>query len=71
MTVYYTGHVKHNPETREVALRTIFPEDAGEQFAARAWAISTTNRGTRPATTAMVEDWPDLYVQPAPVADGS
>ena len=40
-----TGHVKHNPETGEVALRTIFPTDQGPQLAAMAWLVATKNMG--------------------------
>jgi hypothetical protein len=58
---YRIGHVKRNSETGEVALRTIFPEDQGQQLAGMAWLISTKNIGARNASAADVADWDDLY----------
>jgi hypothetical protein len=59
-----TGHVKHNPTTNEVAIRTIFPEDSGAQLANMAWLIASTNVGARHANSSFIEgeDWIDLYV---------
>lgn len=65
---YQTGHVKHDAETNQVALRTIFPEDESPQLAAMAWLVATPNAGVRHAVTAEVADWDDLYTPPA--ADG-
>ena len=59
-----TGHVKHNPETGEVALRTIFPTDQGPQLAAMAWLVATKNIGARNASDADVADWETLYEPP-------
>jgi hypothetical protein len=61
---YETGHVKHNPETGEVALRTIFPTDQGPQLANMAWLVATKNIGARNASDADVADWDDLYEPP-------
>lgn len=61
---YVAGHVKHNAETNEVAIRTIFPEDAGGQMASMTWLICTTNMGARNAKTDEVVNWDDLYVPP-------
>jgi hypothetical protein len=58
---YQAGHIKHNPETGEVALRTIFPEDQGQQLANMAWLIGTKNIGARNASAADVADWDDLF----------
>lgn len=67
MNSYQKGHVKHNPATGEVALRTIFPEDPGIGIAAMPWLISTTTTGARSAKTEEVESWDDLFTpQPAP-----
>jgi hypothetical protein len=55
------GHVKRDPETGCVAIRTIFPEDQGPQLANMAWLVATPNQGARHATTAEVEGWDDLY----------
>lgn len=64
--VYLTGHVKRNPETGEVAIRTIFPEDQGPQLANMAWLVATQSSGARTLPSRDVVDWPDLYEQPAP-----
>lgn len=60
---YLAGHIKHNAETDEVALRTIFPEDQGPQMANMAWLIATKNTGARNAPSTEVEGWDDLYVK--------
>lgn len=61
-TVYLEGHVKRDPATNAVALRTIFPEDQGEQLAAMAWLVATPNTGARHSDTAGVASWDDVYV---------
>lgn len=55
---YLTGHVKRNPETQEIALRTGFPE---ESYPEMAWLIATLNMGARTAPTSVVDDWDDLF----------
>lgn len=67
-TVFYAGHIKHNPDTGEVALRTIFPEDQGPQMANMAWLVATKNVGARNARSEEVADaaWVDLYVAEPP-----
>ena len=62
MNQFIEGHAKRNPETGEVAVRTIFPEDQGPQLAGMAWLVATTNVGARSAKTAEVEGWEDVYV---------
>ena len=69
MAEYAKGHVKHNPTTDEVALRTIFPEDQGPQLANMAWLIATPNAGARNAPGTEVESWADLYTPPAPAPE--
>lgn len=59
---YAAGHLKHNAETNEVAIRTIFPEDAIPESA---WLVATTHRGTYLATSEKVSDWTDIYTPPA------
>ena len=61
MSVYGKGHVKHNPDVLEVAVRTMFPEE-NPQLAGMAWLVATTNVGARYARTDEVESWPDLFV---------
>ena len=62
---YHPGHVKRNPATNEVALRTGFSEDT-PQMAALAWCVATPAQGARTAATADVASWEDLYVAPPP-----
>ena len=57
---YTQGHVKRDPATGSVAIRTQF-DDTVEQLAAMAWLIATSNIGARNATTGQVESWDDLY----------
>lgn len=65
--MYRAGHVKHNPDAGEVALRTIFDDDAeNPQMARLAWLISNPTIGARNAYTSEVEAWPDLFVPPEP-----
>lgn len=65
--MYVTGHVKRDPATGTIAVRTIHDETM-PQLARRAWQIATTNVGGRGAFTAEVEDWDDIYI---PEGDGS
>ena len=58
---YQTGHVKRDPLTGWVAVRTIFPE-TDEQFRAAAWQVATPGVGARNASTVEVEGWDDLFV---------
>lgn len=62
---YFPGHVKRNPTTNEVALRTGFSEET-PQMAALAWCVATPAQGARTAATADVASWEDLYVAPPP-----
>lgn len=59
-TVYEAGHVKRDPATGNVALRTIFPED-DPMMASQAWLLATPNRGAVFLRTSDVTSWPDLY----------
>lgn len=67
MTVYQPGHLKHNPETLEVALRTSFPEN-DERLARMAWAIVGPRFGAKHASTDQVADWVDLFTPPEQLA---
>ena len=58
------GHVKRDPATGNVALRTIFPDD-DPGLSNMAWLVSTPNVGARHAKTSEVEDWEDLYIPEA------
>lgn len=63
--MYSAGHVKRNPETGAIAVRTVYDETQ-PQLARRAWQISTTNTGGRGVPTSDVEDWDDLFIPEAP-----
>lgn len=67
-TGYLPGHLKRNPETGEVAVRTVFDESQGGLMATMSWLIASTDSGARNAKTADVEAWPDLFI---PATDGS
>lgn len=64
-TTYLMGHVKFDPASGDVAVRTLFPEDQGQNLANMAWLVATHSSGARHATTAEVDGWDDMYV-PAP-----
>lgn len=66
MSDYLLGHVKRNPETGDIALRTIFPENSTRQPIPMAWLIATKSSGARNAPTEQVDDWDDLYTPPTP-----
>lgn len=66
---YYPGHVKRDPETGRIAIRTIF-SDTDPDIRERAWLGSTTYRGSFFANPEMVEGWDDLYVPDPPAEPG-
>lgn len=66
---YLAGHVKRNPDTGEVALRTTFAEEG--QFAFLAWLIATPTIGARNARSTEVEGWDDLHTPEPVVVAGS
>lgn len=55
---YAAGHLKHNPDTNEVAIRTVFPEDG---LPDSTWLVATTNRGAYMVGTSAVDGWDDLH----------
>jgi len=64
-----TGHVKRNPATNDVAVRSLFDEDDPDT-AGQAWLVTGPVRGARFATGAEVADWDDLYTPPEPDGGG-
>lgn len=58
--MYREGHIKHDPITNSVAIRTIFPEDQ-PAYADSAWIVTGTKKGASCAPTSVVESWNDLY----------
>jgi hypothetical protein len=61
--MFATGHIKRNPATGAVAIRTRFPDD--EAYGKRAWQIANVNVAPRSATTDEVAGWDDLFVPEA------
>lgn len=58
---YQQNHVKREPESGAVAIRTFFDE-SNPQLAGMAWLVVTSTTGARHCRTAEVADWEDLYV---------
>jgi hypothetical protein len=54
------GHVKHDPETHQIAIRTIHDHPSME------WSVSTAAAGARHANTSEVQDWDDLHIPGPP-----
>lgn len=54
------GHVKRDPVTGAVAIRTHFDE-SNPQLAPMAWLVATMNLGPRTCPSSEVADWDDLY----------
>ena len=57
---YTLGHVKRDPATNAVAVRTHFDE-SNPQLAPMAWLVATVNVGPRHAPTSEVDGWDDIY----------
>lgn len=69
MTEYRAGHVKHNADLDEVAIRTIFPLDQGPNMAGMAWLVASKAIGARNVKMEDidgVEGWEDVYEPPLP-----
>jgi hypothetical protein len=56
---YKTGHIKRDPSTGAVAIRTEFPEVGA--LAVHAWLVATTGSGAVTKITADIDGWDDLY----------
>lgn len=66
MATYEPNHVKRDPVSGCVAIRTIFDESI-PQLVGMAWLVATQGAGAYNAATNVVEGWDDLYV---PGVDG-
>lgn len=64
MSVYLQGHIRRNPGTGEVAIRTMFAEVEGSALANLAWIVSSATNGARHTKTSEVEEagWEDFWV---------
>lgn len=56
---YKTLHIKRDPDTGAVAIRTVFPEVG--HLAVHAWLVATPGSGAVTKVTADVDGWDDLY----------
>lgn len=65
MSDYLEGHIKRDPDSGAVAIRTYFNE-ANPQLAGMAWLVATSTVGARHAKTADVAEWDDLHTPPPP-----
>lgn len=63
MPSYTTGSVKYNPETKAVAVKTVFPDLP--DFADRQWGVMTVAHGGHYASNESVADWADMIVDPS------
>ena len=63
------GHVKHDPVSGSVAVRTHFPV---EDYPDMEWLVATTGSGASTRPGSFVEGWDDLFIpdpepEPEPV----
>lgn len=68
MSNYLEGHIKRDPATGAVAIRTNQPDQnpAGSFAPVQAWLISTTYSGAHFSGIEVVADWDDIYTPPEP-----
>lgn len=70
MTLYYAGHVKREPESGAVALRTPHPEpEEGAEIpfgGHPTWMVISLYAGPIYMRTDAVEAWDDIYVAGPP-----
>lgn len=59
--MYATGHVKRDPATGNVAVRTVFAEGEGPSMDRMAWIVADPDDGPHHAPSSEVADWDDLY----------
>lgn len=68
MSDYIEGHIKRDPNTGSVAIRTNQPETnpPGSFAMIQAWLVSTTYSGAHYVGTEVVGEWDDLYTPVPP-----
>lgn len=59
MADYRTGHVKRDPATGAVAIRTVWDEVG--PHAIHTWGVFTTGSGAVTKITSEVDHWDDIY----------
>jgi hypothetical protein len=70
MPDYLPGHIKRNPDTGEVAIRTMFDESLTE-LEHLAWLGATIGAGPRHHRTSDVDHWDDLHFPPFVAPEGT
>lgn len=60
MSDYAINSLKRDPDTGDIAIRTMFPEDQGQHLADMAWLVASSSRGARNASSAAVASWTDI-----------
>lgn len=58
--MYLQGHIKRDPATGTVAIRSRFPDDRPE-FERMQWHVASPVTGPRTASTTDVDAWDDLF----------
>lgn len=58
---YQANHVKRDPVTGDVAIRTVFPLSDIPQRALMEWLIASATTGPRHVASAEVQNWDDLF----------
>lgn len=67
MTIYKKGHIKRDPSSGDVAVRTIFPGGNTPAMAMMEWLVASPVTGPRHTWTQEVEGWDDVF---APEPEG-
>ncbi len=65
MSEYLTGHVKRDPASGAVAVRSVISEN-NPQLLHLAWVVATLGSGSRTAPTTEVDGWTDVYTPEPP-----
>lgn len=70
MSEYFEGHIKRDPASGAVAIRTNQPETPppGSFSIVQAWLVSTTFSGAHYVPTEAVATWDDLFTPEPPAA---
>lgn len=59
---YFRGHVKRDPISGEVAVRTVFPLGNDPESQKLEWLCAGWGTGPRNTNTQEVEEWADIFV---------
>jgi len=59
---YLANHVKRDPESGNIAIRTIFNSGDNPQLSRMEWLVASPVTGPHHASITEVEGWDDLYI---------